>query len=328
MPFKIFITRPIPDQGIKMLKDKKYIVSVYPKNEIIPRKELLKGVKGIDALLPILTDKIDIEVLDTAGPQLKIVANYAIGTDNIDLEACKKRKVMVTNAPGPEIVQAVAEYTIALILTLAHRVVEADKFTRAGKYQGWGPQLLLGTDVYGKTLGVVGLGRIGFAVTERAVKGFGMNIIYNDPKPSPDFEKKYGARYADLATLLKQSDFVSLHVPLLPSTRHLISTKQFTQMKPSAFLINTARGPIVDEKALLLALKNKKIAGAGIDVFECEPSIDCDLSDHLELKKFDNVILTPHIASATVETRQAMGRTAAANIIAALSGQTPPNLVK
>ena len=328
MPSKVFITRPIPDQGIKMLKDKKYTVSVYSKDEIIPRKELLKGVKGMDALLPILTDKIDSELLEAAGAQLKIVANYAIGTDNIDLGACKKHNVLVANAPGPEIVQAVAEYTLTLILALAHRVVEADKFTRAGKYQGWGPQLMLGTDVYGKTLGVIGLGRIGFAVTERAVKGFGMKIIYNDPKPNPDFEKQYGARYADLATLLKQSDFVSLHVPLLPSTRHLISTKQFTQMKPSAFLINTARGPIVDEKALLIALKNKKIAGAGIDVFECEPSIDCDLSDHLELKKFDNVILTPHIASATTETRQAMSRTAATNIIAALSGQTPPNLVK
>lgn len=325
---RVFITRLIPDQGIKMLKAKGCLVSIYPKDEIIPRKELLKGVKGMDAILPILTDKIDDEVLKAAGPQLKIVANYAVGFDNINLAACKARKIMVTNAPGLEIVQAVAEHTFALILALAHRIVEGDKFTRAGKYQGWGPQLLLGTDVYGKTLGIVGLGRIGFAVTERAVKGFGMKVLYNDPKPNPDFEKKYAAHYADLPTLLKQSDFVSLHVPLLPTTRHLISKSQLALMKPTAFLINTSRGPIVDEKALLQALKNKKIAGAGIDVFECEPSIDCDISDHLELKKFDNVILTPHTASATVETRQAMSRTAATNIIAALSGQLPANLVK
>lgn len=325
---KIFITRLIPDAGIKMLKTKGYAVSIYPKDEIIPRAALLKGVKGVDALLPILTDKIDEEVLKAAGPQLKIVANYAVGFDNIDLEACKKRKVMVANAPGPEIVQSVAEHTFALILALAHRIVEGDKFTRAGKYKGWGPQLLLGTDVYDKTLGIIGLGRIGFAVTDRAVKGFGMKVLYNDPKPNSDFEKKYAARYADLPTLLKQSDFVSLHVPLLPTTRHLISAPQLNIMKPTAFLINTSRGPIVDEKALLHALQNKKIAGAGLDVFECEPSIDCDVSDHLELKKFDNVILTPHTASATVETRQAMSRTAAANIIAALTGQTPPNLVR
>lgn len=310
-----------------MLNTKGYRVAIYPKDQIISRKELLKGVRGADALLPILTDRIDDEVLKAAGPQLRIVANYAIGTDNIDLAACKARKIIVTNAPGPEIVQAVAEHTFALILALAHRIVEGDKFTRAGKYQGWGPQLLLGTDVYGKTLGIVGLGRIGFAVTDRAVKGFSMKVLYNDPKPNSDFEKKYAARYADLPTLLKQSAFVSLHVPLLPSTRHLISTKQLALMKPTAFLINTSRGPIVDEKALLQALKNKKIAGAALDVFECEPSIDCDISDHLALKSFDNVILTPHTASATVETRQAMSRTAASNIIAALSGKTPPNVV-
>lgn len=305
-----------------MLKDKKYTVTIYPKDEIIPREKLLKGVRGVDALLPILTDKIDEEVLRAAGPQLKIVANYAVGFDNIDLEACKKRNVLVANAPGPEIVQAVAEHTFALILALAHRIVESDKFTRAGKYKGWGPQILLGTDVYGKTLGIVGLGRIGFAVTDRAVKGFGMKTIYNDVKSNPDFEKKYGARYVDLPTLLKESDFVSLHVPLLPSTRHLISAPQLKMMKKTAFLINTARGPVVDERALVAALKNKKIAGAGIDVYEHEPKLTSGLT------KLDNVVLTPHTASATIETRQAMSRAAAANIIAALEGKTPPNLVK
>lgn len=319
---KVFITRLIPDQGIKMLKDKKYAVSIYPKDEIIPRKELLKGVKGMDALLPILTDRIDEEVLKAAGSQLKIVANYAVGFDNIDLTACKVRKIMVTNAPGPEIVESVAEHTFALILALAHRIVESDKFTRTGKYQGWGPQLLLGTDVYGKTLGIVGMGRIGFALAERAVKGFGMKALYYDVVPNPAFEKEYGGIRVDLPTLLRKADFVSLHVPLLPSTRHLITTPQLSLMKSTAFLVNTSRGPIVDEKALFSALRNHAIAGAALDVYEHEPKLTAGLT------KLDNVILTPHTASATVETRQAMSRIAAQNITAALEGKTPPNLVK
>ncbi len=311
-----------------MLEAKGYEISIYPKDEIIPRQELLRGVKGMDALLSILTDRIDAEVFDAAGSQLKIVANYAIGVENIDLEAAKKQEVIVTNAPGPEIIQSVAEHTFALILALARRIVESDSFVRAGKYQGWGPQLLLGTDVYGQTLGIIGLGRIGFAVADRAVKGFGMNVIYNDLKPNADFEKNYGGRFVSLEELLRDADFVSLHVPLLPATRHLMNHERFALMRPTAFLINTARGPVVEEKALLEALTNKKIAGAALDVFECEPSIDCDLTDHLELKQFPNVILTPHTASATIETRQAMSRTAAANIIAFFEGQTPPNLIK
>ncbi len=325
---KVFITRPIPDEGLKMLEAKGYELSIYPKDEIIPRDEFLRSVKGVDALLSILTDTVDGEVLDAAGPQLRVIANYAVGFDNIDLTAAKQRNVLVTNAPGPEIVQSVAEHAFTLMLALARRIVESDTFARAGKYRGWGPQLLLGTDVYSKTLGIVGLGRIGFAVADRAVKGFGMKTIYHDVKQNPDFEKQYGGRFASLEELLKEADFVSLHVPLLPATRHLMNRERFAMMKPTAFLVNTARGPVVDEKALLEALQNKKIAGAALDVFECEPSIDCDLSDHLELKAFDNVILTPHTASATVETRQAMSRTAAMNIIEVLEGRTPPNLVK
>lgn len=325
---RVFITRQIPDQGIKMLKDKGYEVDIYEKDEIIPRKELLARAKGADAILAILTDKVDDELIASAGGQLKIVANYAIGFDNVDLEAVKKRGVMITNAPGPEIVESVAEHTFALMLTLARRICEQDQFTRAGKYQGWGPELLLGTDMHGKTLGIVGLGRIGFAVAQRAAKGFRMKVLYNDMKPNSDFEQEYGAEFVSLEVLLKNSDFVTLHVPLLPETRHMISDKQFTLMKKTAFLINTARGPIVDEKALLLALSEKKIAGAGIDVFECEPAIDCDVNDHLELKSMPNVVLTPHTASATIEARQAMSRVAAQNIIEALEGRTPPNLVK
>ena len=325
---KIFITRQIPNQGIKMLKEKGYEVIIHPKDEIIPRPELLKGVSGSQAILSILTDRIDAEVFDAAGPELKIVANYAVGFDNIDLETAKQRNIFIANTPCNEVSEAVAEHTFALMLALAHRIPESDRFTKAEKYQGWSPTLLLGADVYGKTLGIVGLGRIGFAVAERAVKGFRMKALYHDIKPNPDFEREYGGKLVDLPTLLKESDFVSLHVPLLPTTRHLISEAELRQMKPRAFLINTARGPIIDEKALLRALENKQIAGAALDVFECEPAIDCDIRDNLELKKYNNVILTPHTASGTIEARQAMSRVAAKNIIAALEGKTPPNLAK
>ncbi len=322
------MARSIPDQGVKMLKEKGYDISIYEKDEIIPRKALLVGVAGANALLSILTDKIDSEVLDAAGPQLKIVANYAVGFDNIDLEAAKKRNILVANTPGSEIVESVAEHTFVLMLALARRLTEADRFARAGKYRGWGPQLLLGTDVHDKILGIVGLGRIGFAVAQRAAKGFRMKLLYNDVKPNADFEKEYGAEFVSLEVLLKNSDFVSLHVPLLPETRHLISGEQLKLMKKTAFLVNTARGPVVDEKALLQALSRGVIAGAALDVFECEPSIDCDPRDHLELKSMDNVVMTPHTASATIEARQAMSRVAAINIIEALEGRTPPNLVK
>lgn len=317
---KVFITRLIPDQGITMLKEKGYDVSIYPKDEIIPRKALLKGAQGVDAILCDLTEKIDAELLDAAGTQLKIVANYAVGYDNIDLAAAKARKVHITNTPGV-LTEAVAEHAIALMFAIARRICEADLFTRQGKYKGWGPMLLLGTELKGKTLGVVGLGRIGFAVVERAARGLGMKIIYNDPKPNADFEKQYGGRFAQLPTLLKEADFISLHVPLLPTTLHLINANNLKLMKKTAYLINTSRGAVIDEKALVEALKKKQIAGAGLDVFEKEPALTPGLT------KLQNVILTPHIASGTWEARQAMSCTAAKNIIAALSRKTPPNLV-
>lgn len=320
---KVFITRKIPDEGINLLKKKGYTVTIYPEDEIIPRKELLRGVKGVDALLSLLTDRIDGEVMDAAGKNLKIIANYAVGFDNVDLPAAAKRKIAVTNAPASEVSETVAEHSFALMIGLAHRLCEADVYARAGKYQGWGPMVLLGVDLYGKTLGIIGSGRIGAAVAERAVKGFKMKVVYSDPRKNPEFEKEYKAQYLPIDKLLAVADFVTLHVPLLPSTRHLISTPQFALMKKTAYLINTARGPIVDEKALLRALRTGRIAGAGLDVFECEPAIDCDLTDKLELKKFPNVILTPHTASATIEARQAMSRLAAENIVAILSGKPP-----
>jgi glyoxylate reductase len=319
----IFVTRPFADEGLSLLKAKKYRVEVYEKDEIIPRKELLKRIKGREAVLSLLTDKVDEAFFEASGPQLKIVANYAVGFDNVDLAAAKKRGIVVTNAPSEDVNEAVAEHAFSLLLALAHRVVEADAFARAKKYTGWSPNHFIGTIVKGKTLGIVGAGRIGFALAERAAKGFGMEIAYSDVKRNPIFDKQLKATYLSLEELLLVSDFVSLHVPLLPSTRHLISTEQFSLMKKTAYLVNTARGPVVDEKALLRALKTKRIAGAALDVFECEPAIDCDLSDTLELRKQANAILTPHIASATIEARQAMSRVAAENIIAVLSGKTP-----
>ncbi|EKD43913.1 MAG: hypothetical protein ACD_72C00075G0003 [uncultured bacterium] len=318
--FKVYITRKIPDNGIKMLKAQGYQVKMNPLDRVLTKKELIKNVKGIDALLSLLTDKVDAEVLDAAGKNLKIVANFAVGFDNLDVEAAKKRGVMLTNTPQGS-TESVAEHTMGLLLASARRVVEADKFTRAGKYKGWKPFLFIGEDIHDKTLGIIGLGRIGFAVAARAI-GFGLKIVYHDVKRNPEFETKYGAQYLEVPELLKQSDFVSLHVPLLPSTRHLISKKEFGQMKKTAYLINTSRGPVIDEKALVTALKKKQIAGAAIDVYEFEPKMAPGLN------KLDNIILTPHIASATIETRKKMSEIAATNIIAVLNGQTPIGTLK
>ncbi|TAK04113.1 D-glycerate dehydrogenase [Patescibacteria group bacterium] len=325
----VAVTREIPDEGLALLrKDKRLSVKVYGEDRAIPRKELLRFVKGADIILSILTERMDKEAFDAAGPQLKMVANYAVGFDNIDLKEAAKRGLVVTNAAHPNVSETVAEHAIALMFALAHRVVEVDAFTRAGKYRAWGPKMFLGTDMIGKTIGVVGAGAIGQAIVRRLYDGFGMDVLYADMKRNPTLEARSKARFVTLPELLKKSDFVSLHVPLLPSTRHLIGAKELKMMKKTAFLINTARGPVVDEKALLAALTKGEIAGAGLDVYECEPAIDCDLTDTLELRKMRNVVLTPHTASATVETRQAMSRTAAENILAFVNGKKPPNMVK
>ncbi|OGM99433.1 MAG: hypothetical protein A3B91_01130 [Candidatus Yanofskybacteria bacterium RIFCSPHIGHO2_02_FULL_41_29] len=321
---KVFISRPIPKVGIDMLKAKGWDVVVNEKAEgrAATKAELIEGAKSSDAILAVLTDKIDGEVMDVGTPALKIIANYAVGFDNIDLEAAKQRKIMVTNTPGV-LTNTVAEHTFTLMLSIAHRISEADRFSRAGRYHAWGPNLLLGTDLSGKTLGVVGLGRIGSRVAFHAVKGFEMKVLYNDPKPNSDFEKEFGAQYVErIDDMLPHCDFVSIHVPLLDSTHHLINEARLKIMKRSAYLINTSRGPIIDEKALALSLSKGWIRGAAIDVFEFEPEIVP------ELKELDNVILTPHIASATGETRNKMAEMAAQNIIEALGGRTPPNLVK
>ncbi|MBI4117439.1 MAG: D-glycerate dehydrogenase [Parcubacteria group bacterium] len=321
---KIFITRPIPEAGIKMLRDKGYEVLVSERAADRPadKDEILNGIKGVDALFPTLTEKIDAQIMDAGLPTLKIIANMAVGFDNIDLEAAKQRGIMVANTPGV-LTDTVAEHTFTLMLAISHRIVEADKFTRAGLYQGWGPMLLLGSDSSGKTLGVVGLGRIGSRVAYHAVKGFGMKVLYTDVRRNEEFEREFGARFFEnIDDFLPHCDYVSLHVPLLESTRHLIDERRLKLMKTSAYLINTSRGPIIDEKALALSLSKGWIRGAAIDVFENEPEVEP------KLLKLNNIILTPHIASATEETRNKMAELAAMNIIDALEGRVPPNLVK
>ena len=307
------MTRNLPGEAIAKLK-KKHTVQIYPKDKVIPRKKLLKGVKWCDVLLCLLTDKIDKEVID-ANPNLKMISNYAVGFNNIDVKYATEKGIPITNTPGQAIVDAVAEHTFALMLAVSKRVVEADTFTRKKKYRGWSPTLLMGTELTGKTLGIIGLGRIGTGVAERAGHGLGMKVIYHDVRRDKKFEKKYKAQFVPLNKLLKNSDFITLHVPLLKSTRHLIGAKELKMMKKTSFLINTSRGPVVDEKALVSALKKRQIAGAGLDVYEFEPKLAPGLT------RLQNVVLTPHIASATIEARSEMAWDAVNNILAVLSGK-------
>ena len=320
---KIFVTRKIPEAGIKMLKEKNYEVNVSKKNGVLTKEELTNALKNknYDAVLSLLTDKIDDDIFTAAGPQCKVFANYAVGFDNIDLVAAKKRNIMVTNTPGV-LTETVAEHAFALMLAIAHRVPESDKFTREGKYHGWAPMLFLGTDVSKKTLGVVGLGRIGSRLAMHAVKGFEMKILYTDKTQNSDFQKEYNAKFVSLETILKESDFISIHVPLLPETHHLIDEKELKMMKKSAYLINTSRGPIINEEALVKALQENWIRGAALDVYEHEPKLTPGLTE------LNNIILTPHTASATDETRNKMSALAAENIIAALEGKEPLNMLK
>lgn len=329
---KVFITRPIPDAGIKLLREKGYEVLINEGAEDRPAKkdEILMGVKGVDALLCTLTERIDGEIMDagllaspSGGPTLKIIANMAVGFDNIDLEAARERNILATNTPGVTS-DTVAEHTFALMLAISRRIVEADKFIRAGLYKAWGPLLMLGgDDLSGKVLGVVGLGRIGSRVAYHAVKGFGMKALYTDIVRNENFEREFGAEFVgNVDDLLPRCDYVSLHVPLLDSTRHLINERRLKLMKPTAYLVNTSRGQIIDEKTLAIGLSKGWIRGAAIDVFENEPKVE------LGLLKLNNVILTPHIASAAQGTRNAMAEMAARNIIEALEGRVPPNLVR
>jgi len=320
---KIYVTRAIPEVGLTLLRTAGHDVVVSSKDGVLAKEELAAALTehNPDAVLCLLTDKIDGEVFDAA-PNAKIFANYAVGFDNVDLKAAESRSVAVTNTPGV-LTDSVAEHAVALIFAVTKRIAEADRFTRAGKYVGWAPMLLLGSDLKGKTLGILGGGRIGSRVLEIMGKGVGMKCIYYDIKRSEELEKATGAEFrASVEEVLKEADVVSIHVPLLDSTRHLMNTERFSMMKKSAYLINTSRGPVIDEPALVAALQSGTIRGAALDVYENEPALAPGLAE------LDNVILTPHTASATDETRSAMSEIAAQNIIAFLKGETPPNVVK
>jgi glyoxylate reductase len=316
---KVYVTRELPERGLKIIKER-FDAEVWPEYAPPPKKTIIEKAKDVDALATLLSDKIDVEVLDAA-PKLKMIAQLAVGFDNVDVQEATKRGIYVSNTPEV-LTDTTADFAWALLMTLARRVVEADKYVRTGRWKvGWHPAMLQGRDVYGATIGIVGAGRIGYAVAKRAT-GFSMNILFYDVIPRPEMEKDFGAKKVDLDTLLEQSDFVSIHVPLMKETHHLINAEKLRLMKKTAYLINNSRGPVVDEKALYDALNEGRIAGAGLDVFEQEPT---PLDN--PLLKLDNVVVAPHISSASYETRSKMAEMVADNLIAFFEGKKPPNLV-
>jgi glyoxylate reductase len=295
-------------------------VTVHENEFGIPRDELLAVVKGRDALITMLTEKVDAEVLAAAGPQLKIVANHAVGFDNVVLADCTAAGVLATNTPDV-LTETTADTAFSLLLAAARRVGEGERFLRAKTPWIWGPLMMLGQDVHHKTMGIVGFGRIGQAVARRAA-GFGMRVIYSDAvQLPPEVEAETGATRVELDELLEEADFVSIHTNLTPETRHLFSTAQFKAMKPTAVIVNTSRGPVVDEEALADALESGEIFSAGLDVFEREPEVNP------RLLSLENVVVIPHLGSATVDTRNAMGHLAVDNVFAALDGERPPTLL-
>jgi len=324
---KIFVTRKIPGDSLEKLKINGNEVVVSEFDRSLTPEELLEKSKGVDALLSLLTDRIDADLMDAIGPQLKTISNYAVGFDNIDVKAAGDRGIVVTNTPSDEVNEAVAEHTWALILALARRIVESDEFVRhqgyfaaSGGYRGWEPDLFLGPSVKGKTLGIIGLGRIGSLVARRA-KGYNLTVLYNKHEPDPPAEKELGIKFVTLDELLAKSDFVTLHVPLTDETRGMINKETLGKMKQGSYLINTARGPVVDESDLIEALESGRLTGAALDVFESEPNVSP------KLISMPNVIMTPHIASATWEARQKMGEQAVAAILDVLNGIKPQNMV-
>ena len=316
-PWNVYVTRRIPEAGLDLLRDAGIDFDMNPHDRVLTREELLEGVRGRDAVLCLLTDTIDAEILDAARGA-RVFANYAVGFNNVDVAAATERGILVTNTPGV-LTDTTADMAWALMFAAGRRIVEADRFTRAGKFKGWGPMLFLGQDITGATLGIVGPGRIGTAVAQRA-KGFDMRVLISGPNPSEEILSIADAQVS-LDELLRESDFVSIHVPLVKDTYHLIGERELRLMKPTAYLINTARGPVVDEKALVAALRDGVIAGAGLDVFEDEPALAPGLVE------LENVVIAPHIASATNATRSKMATMAAGNLLAGLRGETPPNLV-
>jgi glyoxylate reductase len=315
---KVFVTRIIPEKGLEIVRQ--FCEVDLWEDELPPsREDLLKHVQGVDGILSLLTDRMDGDVMDAAGKQLKVISNHAVGFDNIDVPAATARGIPVGNTPDV-LTDATADFAFALLLAVARRIPEGERYVHAGKWKTWGPRLLLGMDVKGATLGLIGFGRIGQAVARRAA-GFDMRVIYYDPKEVED-GTEFNASRVDFETLLKESDFISIHTPLTPETRYLIDAQAFSRMKPNAVLINTARGPVVDPHALYEALQARRIFGAGLDVTDPEPiPIDSPLL------KLDNILIVPHIASASITSRNQMSWMAAQNLIAGLKGERLPNCV-
>ena len=314
---KVLITRRVPPPAMEQLEEAGLTVNLIDQDDPPGREVLLEWVRGTAAMITMLSERIDAEVLDAAGPHLKVVANFAVGYDNIDLEACRERGIRVTNTPGV-LTDATADLAWTLILSTARRVVEGDQLVRAGRWTGWAPLQLLGLQLSGATLGIVGVGRIGTAVGLRSA-GFNMNVLYADDQRSTELEERVKAKHVKLNQLLHASDIVTLHAPLTPKTRHLVGRHELASMKSTALLINTARGPIVDESALVEALRQRRIAGAGFDVYENEPRLTSGLAE------LPNVVLLPHLGSATTATRQKMSQMVADNVIAVLENRDPPN---
>lgn len=314
---KVFVTRIIPDKGFDLVKEA-CEVDLWTEELPPPYEVLLERVRRVDGLLCLLTDRIDGQLMDAAGPQLKVISNHAVGFDNIDIPAATARKIPVGNTPGI-LTDATADFAFALLVAAARRVVEGDRYVRAGKWKTWGPSILLGPDITGATLGIIGYGRIGQAMAKRA-SGFDMRILYHDPMVAPGSDLPGTA--VDLETLLRESDFISLHTLLNEQTRHLINRETLALMKPSAVLVNTSRGPVVDGQALYEALKEDKIFAAALDVTDPEP-----LPMDSPLLELDNLIIVPHIASASKPTRDKMSLMAAENLLAGLSGRRLPTCV-
>lgn len=317
MKKKVVILRQIPAIADKILS-KKFDLDINKSGKVLSREKLYRRVKGAAAIISLLTDRIDDHVLEAAGEQLEVVANYAVGFDNLDLKAIAARGVIATNTPG-RLTESVAEHSLALMMAVSRRIVEGDRYIREDRYKQWEPMLLYGQPLIGRTVGVIGTGRIGAAFAALCHNGLRMKIVYTDVCPNVVLEKELGAKRVGLRTLLKQSDVVSLHVPLMPNTRHLITSKEIRLMKKTAIIINTSRGPVIKEDDLVSALNDKRLFGAGLDVLEFEPKLTPGL------KSLKNVIITPHIASATAEARDMMAEMAARNVEAVLSGHKPIN---
>jgi glyoxylate reductase len=318
-PGAVLVTRGVPEPVRARLAGGCRL-EVWEGEGVMPRAELLDRVAGKAGLLAMLTDRVDAELLDRAGPGLLVVANFAVGYDNLDLDACTARGVLATNTPDV-VTEATADMTWALLLAAARRVAEGDRFLRARRPWVWGPEFFLGFEVHGRTLGVIGLGRIGRAVARRAA-GFAMPVVYTaGHRLPPEEEAALGVAWRELDELLAEADFVTVHTGLSPATRHLIGAERLARMKPTAVLVNTARGPIVDEAALVAALRAGELGAAGLDVFEREPKL------HPGLLELDNVTVAPHLGTATLATRVAMGMAAAGNLLAAVEGRRPPNLL-